>query len=321
MKYCRDIEKYIIEHHSLPPSVIQQINLCSKSIEHSLPLSVPLLSISIEFRFPDSILTLAQFWIEYVKTIPPKELMIYDTNMKDSYGNTLVMYWIEHVNTEPPSELRHDVKNIKDKYGNTLAMLWIEHVKTDPPEWMHHDVNVTNDYGWTMAILWIRFVKSDVPEWMHHDVNVTNKRGETMAMLWIEYAKSEPPEWMAHDSTTITNNCKTALRYWIQRCSGFPPKWMLKDYDFTLPTKRDKKGNAEGRYDYEKEWKYRKLTYGESLSLFTKRKCPNWLIDLSNPLESSYWTSLYSIRKLFPTQDKITLDSFIVLQCPMKNVQ
>jgi len=126
--------------------------------------------------------------------------------------------------------------------SNLLPMAWIEVMKNNPPVWMmQKDMNIRQNYDQrhTLAMWWLLKVNSNVPEWMQHDSNLKTKDGSTCLIIWLKNHK-------------------------------FPiPNWVLKNYNFDIHP-----------FDYESHWKDdNKLSREESLMLFTKYNCPEWLVN------------------------------------------
>jgi len=71
----------------------------------------------------------AMIHIKEHKTLP---LNCHSLDIPDQYDKYLAMYWIQYVKTIPPKELMIDV-NVSDYNGYTMAMYWIQYVKSDVP--------------------------------------------------------------------------------------------------------------------------------------------------------------------------------------------
>ena len=191
--------------------------------------------------------TLAKYWIEYFKELPPKELL-YDPSI-DAGEWSFIYYWTKYVKTMPPKILWYEYP-----YGETRGIDLAECIINDlhilPPKELLYDPSMQDRYGRTCAMEWITACKSMPPKELLHDPSIQDNYGHTCAMEWITACKSMPPKELLHEPSIKTTRGETCLMRYINLCmynydsanetmiTNFP-KELLHD-----PSMQDYEGNT-----------------------------------------------------------------------------
>lgn len=134
--------------------------------------------------------TAAMAQICYHRQLPQKELM-HSPDYKDSEDMTLAHWWIERVKTLPPPEL---LTKTRGPYKMTLAMFWADIICTPVPKELIElqSPEDTDLYGKTLAMHWAMYIIDPVPKEIYHSPYITDHLGRVFHMYSLFFNHEEP---------------------------------------------------------------------------------------------------------------------------------
>lgn len=151
---------------------------------------------------PDTLLTLAMYWVHSMKTVPVPTWMIHDPNHKDAHGWTIAMHYISVNSSYPPKWMECDPM-IQNDNGRTVAMFALLHRSSryenqDIPSWMKHDINIFDSLGYSLIDYWLSANSEEIPSWMLEKIDDkkhwVNGEGENIAISYLLRRWQDPPE-------------------------------------------------------------------------------------------------------------------------------
>ena len=154
-----------------------------------------------------------RWMIEFIKQNKsdiPEELRGTDTTETET-GLTLAMYWVYFMKTIPvPTWMRHD-PNKQDDKGWTIAIHYMVANHELPPQWMICNSNITTSNGKTPAMFYLlyrdrKYENEDIPDWMNHDINIFDIDGYSLIDYWLAFNNSNIPSSWIEQIKNKTNN-------------------------------------------------------------------------------------------------------------------